>query len=50
MNADLIVVMTEQEKTISNMLFLGPYSQQMIILSPLPVLIVPAVQLHGAAK
>ena len=50
MNADLIVVMTEQEKTISNMLFLGPYSQQMINLSPLPVLIVPAVQLHGAAK
>lgn len=49
-NADLIVVMTEQEKTITNMLFLGPYSQQMINLSPFPVLIVPAVQLHGAAK
>lgn len=49
-NADLIVVMTEQEKTISNLLFLGPYSQQMINLSPVPVLIVPVVQLHGAAK
>ena len=49
-NADLIVVMSEQEKTISNMLFLGPYSQQMINLSPFPVLIVPVVQLHGAAK
>jgi len=49
-NADLIVTMVEQEKTITNFLFLGPYSQQMINLSPYPVLIVPNVQLHGAAK
>lgn len=48
--ADMIVVMVEQEKTITNMLFLGPYSQQMINLSKYPVLIVPATQLHGAAK
>lgn len=49
-NADLIVTMVEQEKTITNFLFLGPYSQQMINLSPFPVLIIPNVQLHGAAK
>ncbi len=49
-NADLIVTMIEQEKTLANLFFLGPYSQQMINLSPFPVLIVPNVQLHGAAK
>ena len=49
-NADLIVTMVEQEKTISNFFFLGPYLQQMINQSPFPVLIVPNVQLHGAAK
>lgn len=49
-NADLIVVMTEQEKTLTNMLFLGPYSQQMLNLSPFPVLTVPSTQLHGAAR
>lgn len=37
-NADIIVIMTEQEKTLSNMFFLGPYAQQMINLSPYPVL------------
>jgi len=37
-NADMIVIMTEQEKTLSNLFFLGPYAQQMINLSPYPVL------------
>ncbi len=37
-NADMVVIMTEQEKTLSNLFFLGPYAQQMINLSPYPVL------------
>jgi nucleotide-binding universal stress UspA family protein len=49
-NADLIVITTEQEKTLNNLFFLGPYAQQMINLSPFPVLVVPIKQLHGAAK
>lgn len=49
-NADVIVVMTEQEKTITNMLFLGPYCQQMLNLSPFPVLTVPSVQLHNTER
>src|SRR5690554_2737607 len=49
-DADLIVIMTEQEKTISNFFFLGPYAQQMLNLSPFPVLTVPPTQLHGAAR
>ena len=49
-NADLIVVMTEQEKTITNMLFLGPYAQQMLNLSPFPILTVPSVQLHNTER
>jgi nucleotide-binding universal stress UspA family protein len=36
-NADLIAIMTEQENTTAN-IFLGPYAQQMINHSPIPVL------------
>lgn len=36
-NADLIAIMTEQETSPTN-LFLGPYAQQMINRSPIPVL------------
>ena len=36
-NADLIAIMTEQETTTAN-IFLGPYAQQMINHSPIPVL------------
>lgn len=39
MNADLIVVMTDQEP--SNDLFLGPYTQQIIHRSKIPVLTIP---------
>ncbi|MBQ9253163.1 MAG: universal stress protein [Bacteroidales bacterium] len=46
-NADMIVIMTEQEKTLSNMLFLGPYAQQMINLSPYPVLTIAPKQVGG---
>lgn len=49
-DADLVVIMTEQEKTISNFFFLGPYAQQMLNLSPYPVLTVPPTQLHGASR
>ncbi len=35
--ADLIAIMTEQETTTAN-IFLGPYAQQMVNHSPLPVL------------
>lgn len=38
-NADLIVIMTEQEETFSNVL-MGPYAQQMVNHSPIPVLCV----------
>lgn len=36
-NADLIAIMTEQETTASNIL-LGPFAQQMVNYSPIPVL------------
>lgn len=36
-DANLISIMTEQEKTASN-IFLGPYAQQMVHHSPIPVL------------
>lgn len=49
-DADIIVIMTEQEKTISNFFFLGPYAQQMLNLSPFPVLTVPPTQLHGSSR
>jgi nucleotide-binding universal stress UspA family protein len=38
--ADLIVIMSEQERTLSG-LFLGPYAQQVVNASRIPVLIVP---------
>ncbi|MCQ2326987.1 MAG: universal stress protein [Bacteroidales bacterium] len=46
-DADMVVIMTEQEKTLSNMLFLGPYAQQMINLSPYPVLTIAPKQIGG---
>ncbi|MBR1770046.1 MAG: universal stress protein [Bacteroidales bacterium] len=46
-NADMVVIMTEQEKTLSNMFFLGPYAQQMINLSPYPVLTISPRQTNG---
>ncbi|MCF0210272.1 MAG: universal stress protein [Bacteroidales bacterium] len=46
-DADLVVIMTEQEKTLSNLLFLGPYAQQMVNLSPYPVLTIPSKQVGG---
>ncbi|MBQ7984341.1 MAG: universal stress protein [Bacteroidales bacterium] len=49
-DADMIVIMTEQEKTLSNLFFLGPYAQQMINLSPYPVLTIAPKQINGAAK
>lgn len=48
-NADLIVIMTEQEKTLSN-IFLGPYAQQMINQSPIPVLAVSVKQINGESR
>lgn len=43
-NADLISVMTEQEKNISNIL-LGSYAHQIINKSPVPVLLFPTKQI-----
>lgn len=48
-DADLIVIMTEQEKTLSN-IFLGPYAQQMINYSHVPVLAVSVKQINGASR
>ncbi len=48
-NADLIVIMTEQEKTFNN-IFLGPYAQQMINQSPFPVLAISVKQINGEAR
>lgn len=48
-NADLIVIMSEQEKTLSN-IFLGPYAQQMINHSHIPVLTVSVKQINGASR
>ena len=42
--ADLIAIMTEQETTTAN-LFLGPYAQQMVNHSPIPILSVRAKEL-----
>ncbi len=39
-NADLIVIMTEQEPQIGSF-FLGKFAQQMVNNSPVPVLVVP---------
>jgi nucleotide-binding universal stress UspA family protein len=43
-SADLIAIMTEQENTTAN-IFLGPYAQQMINHSPIPVLSMRAKEL-----
>jgi nucleotide-binding universal stress UspA family protein len=43
-NADLIAIMTEQETTTAN-IFLGPYAQQMVNNSPVPVLSMRAKEL-----
>lgn len=48
--ADMIVIMTEQEKTLSNLFFLGPYAQQMINLSPYPVLTITPKEINGAGR
>lgn len=47
--ADMIVIMTEQEKAISN-LVMGTFAQQMITDSNIPVLSVRPKQINGAAK
>ncbi len=43
-NADLVAIMTEQETTTAN-LFLGPYAQQMVNHSPIPILSVRSKEL-----
>jgi nucleotide-binding universal stress UspA family protein len=48
-NADLIVIMTEQEKTAANF-WLGPYAQQMVNNSPVPVLSIQPVEINNAAR
>ena len=48
-NADLIVIMTEQEKTAANF-WLGPYAQQMVNNSPIPVLSIQPVEINNAAR
>lgn len=48
-NADLIMIMAEQEKTMSNLL-LGSYAQQMIHHSQTPVLTIHSEELHSAAR
>ena len=45
-NADLIVIMTEQEKTAANF-WLGPYAQQIVNHSPIPVLSIHPKQIYG---
>lgn len=48
-NADMIVIMTEQESSFSSLL-LGNYAQQMLTLSTRPVLSVRPEQINGLAK
>jgi len=43
-SADMIAIMTEQETTTAN-IFLGPYAQQMVNHSPVPVLSMRAKEL-----
>jgi nucleotide-binding universal stress UspA family protein len=47
--ADLIAIMTEQEATTANV-FLGPYAQQMVNHSPVPVLSMRAKELVSIAN
>lgn len=48
-NADMIVIMTEQESSLSSMI-LGTYAEQMLTLSTRPILSVRPVQVNGLAK
>ena len=48
-SADLIMIMAEQEKTMSNIL-LGSYAQQMIHHSQTPVLTVHSEEVHSIAR
>ena len=48
-NADLIVIMTEQEKKLSNIM-LGSYAQQMIHRSMVPVLTIHPDEINSAAR
>ena len=48
-NADLIAIMTEQEKTAANF-WLGPYAQQMVNNSPIPVLSIQPVEINDSAR
>mgnify|MGYP000974535028 CR=1 FL=1 len=45
-NASLIAIMTEQETTASNIL-LGPYAQQMVNHSPIPVLSIQPKEIYS---
>ena len=45
-NADLIAIMTEQETNASNIL-LGPYAQQMVNHSPVPVLSIQPKEIYS---
>ncbi len=49
MNADLIVIMTEQEKKLTNIV-LGSYAQQMIHHSMVPVLTIHPEEINSAAR
>jgi len=48
-NADLIIIMTEQEQEISN-IWLGPYAQQMVNNSPIPVMSIHPKELDYLSK
>ncbi len=48
-NADLIVIMTEQEKALSDW-FIGTYAQQMLHLSKRPILSMRPEQLGSEAR
>jgi nucleotide-binding universal stress UspA family protein len=48
-DADLIIIMTEQEEELSN-IWLGPYAQQMVNNSPIPVMSVHPKEIEYLAK
>jgi nucleotide-binding universal stress UspA family protein len=48
-NADMIVIMTEQESSLSSMI-LGTYAEQMLTLSTRPILSIRPEQVNGLAK
>ncbi|HNX07906.1 MAG TPA: universal stress protein, partial [Bacteroidales bacterium] len=47
--ADLIIIMTEQEQELSN-IWLGPYAQQMVNNSPIPVMSIHPKELDYLSK